>query len=543
MTTATSLRAADWIAGLSIAGLLLPEAVAYSGVAGLPPQAGVIALIAGLVCYGAIGRSRYAIVSATSSSAAVLASATLALGGGDVAQRIALAGILVIAAGVAFLLVGSLRLGAMSNLIARPVLRGYAFGLAIVIAVKQWPRLVDLPAQSTSFFPLLIELARRVDEWKVLSLACGSIALAALFAFDRVRRVPGALVVIVAGIAASPWLQTQGIALTGTIRLALEWPSFALPANDQWLPLIGFALALMFVLYAESYSSIRTYALKHDDKVRPNRDLIALGVANVVAGLLQGTPVGAGYSATSANEAAGAQSRLAGLVAAMVVLLLVLSLLPFIERIPVPVLAAIVIHAVGHSLRIGTFHDYFLWRRDRLVALAAVITVMWFGILNGLLAAIVFSVIMLLRTLANPRLAELGRVGEHDYVSLKHFPHALEAPGILVLRPEVPLFFANAEPLFAQARRIARQRQGAKLIVLSLEESPDLDSTAIESLREFCAWLRERETALRVARLKDLAREALARANLDQLPAATALDYSSVDDAVSGRSVSRGARD
>ena len=537
MTTTGTFRTADLVAGLSIAGLLLPEAVAYSGVAALPPQAGVIALFAGLVCYGLIGRSRYAIVSATSSSAAVLAAATMAMVGHDAAVRVALASVLVVGTGAAFLLAGSLRLGAMSNLIARPVLRGYAFGLALVIAVKQWPTLVDIHTQSGNFFLLIAEIVRRVNEWKIPSFACGVVALVSLFALERVRQIPGALVVIIASIVASSWLAAQGVVLTGTIQLALEWPKFALPTSEQWLPLVEFSLALMFILYAESYSSIRTYALKHDDDVQPNRDLFALGVANIVSGLFHGTPVGAGYSATSANESAGAQSRMAGFVAAAVILLLVLLFLPFIERIPEPVLAAIVIHAVSHSLRVRVFNNYFVWQRDRLVALAAVIAVMWFGILDGLLAAIAFSVVMLLRTLASPRLAELGRVGDHDYVSLARFPQAVQVSDTLVLRPEEPLFFANAEPLFALARQFVVRREGTKLVVLSLEESPDLDSTAIESLQEFCSWLSQRGISLRVARLKDLARDALARASLAQLPAATALDYSSVDDAVSGRSV------
>ncbi|MBS0582108.1 MAG: SulP family inorganic anion transporter [Proteobacteria bacterium] len=541
MRASGNSHAADIVAGLSIAGLLLPEAVAYSGVAALPPQAGVIALFAGLVCYGLIGRSRYAIVSATSSSAAVLAAATLAMVGRDAAVRAMLASILVVGAGIAFALAGSLRLGAMSNLIARPVLRGYAFGLAFVIAVKQWPTLVDMHAQSGNFFTLVAEIVRRAGEWKMPSLACGLAALIALFALERVRRIPGALVVIIASIAASPWLAMRGVVLTGPIDLALEWPNFIWPADAQWLQLVEFSLALMFILYAESYSSIRTYALKHDDEVQPNRDLLALAVANALSGLFHGTPVGAGYSATSANESAGAQSRLAGLTAAAVVLILVLLFLPFIERIPEPVLAAIVIHAVAHSLRIGVFHDYFQWRRDRLVALAAVLAVMAFGILDGLLAAIAFSVVMLLRTLASPRLAELGRVGAHDYVSLARFPSAATVADMLVLRPEEPLFFANAEPLFTQARQFVVKRPRTKLVVLSLEESPDLDSTAIESLAEFCAWLGAKGITLRVARVKDLARDALARANLAQLPSATALDYSSVDDAVKGESVTEAA--
>ena len=150
----TRIPLADLLAGLSIAGLLLPEAVAYSGVANLPPQAGVVALFAGLIGYGLIGRSRYAIVTATSSSAAVLASAMVALGASDVAQRLTLAAALVVGTGVAFLLAAALRLGAISTLIARPVLRGYAFGLAVVIAVRQWPHLVNMPVHSSGFFAL-----------------------------------------------------------------------------------------------------------------------------------------------------------------------------------------------------------------------------------------------------------------------------------------------------------------------------------------------------------------------------------------------------
>jgi MFS superfamily sulfate permease-like transporter len=522
----------DALAGLSLAGLLLPEAVAYSGLANLPPQAGVIGLLAGLLCYALIGRSRYAIVSATSSSAAVLAAATAALGANTAAMRIAYASVLVCATGIAFLLAGGARLGAMSNLIARPVLRGFSFGLALVIAVKQWPHIVAMQAQSTDFFALLGEILRHAGAWQPTSLAVGLAALAGLFLLGRVPRVPGVLLVIVAGIAAAPWLAAHGVALTGPIRLTLQVPTFAVPANGEWLPLVEFALALMFILYAESYSSIRTFALKHDDTVQPNRDLVALGVANLVSGALHGTPVGAGYSGTSANEAAGAGSRAAGLYAAATVLGLVLLLLRWIERIPGPVLAAIVIHAVSKSLRVAVFRPYFRWRRDRLVTLTAVTAVLAFGMLDGLLAAIAFSLAMLLHSLVNPRLSVLGRMGAHDFVSVERFPQASCPPGILVLRPEEPLFFANVEPLLALARQRVRRHTDLRLLILSLEESPDLDGTSLECLGEFAAWLGNRKIRLRVARLKDASRDALLRADFSQLPG-TDLDYHSVDDAVS----------
>jgi MFS superfamily sulfate permease-like transporter len=535
MSKIRELHLADALAGLSLAGLLLPESVAYSGLANLRPEAGVIGMFAGLVCYALIGRSRFAIVTATSSSAAVFAAATLALGANAAAQRLALASMLVCATGIAFLAVGGARFGAMSNLIARPVLRGFSFGLALVIAVKQWPHIVAMHPHSTDFAALLIEILRNVAAWEPTSLAVGVCALIGLFALERVRHVPGVLLVIVAGIAAAPWLASRGVLLTGPIHLALEVPAFVMPANGQWLPLVEFALALMFILYAESYSSIRTYALKHNDAVQPNRDLIALGLANLVSGAFHGTPVGAGYSGTSANEAAGAQSRAAGLFAAATVLVLVLLFLPWIERIPDPVLAAIVIHAVTKSLRIGVFRPYFRWQRDRLVTVTAVAAVLGFGMLNGLLTAIVFSLGMLLRSLSSPRLSVLGRLGEHDFVSLERFPQALRPPGILVLRPEEPLFFANAEPLLALARRRILQQEHVRVLVFSLEESPDLDGTVLECLGEFACWLAARNIEMRIARLKEASRDALIRASFSQLPL-TQLEYSSVDDAVSGGS-------
>ncbi len=180
--------------------------MAYSGLANLPPQAGVIGLFAGLLCYGLLGRSRFAIVSATSSSAAVMAAATTALGAGDETTRVLLAGILVPCTGLAFVLAGSARLGAISNFIARPVLRGFTFGLALVIAVKQVPALAGLHAQSGGFFALLLQLGRALLAANPAALLTGVLALAGLFALERVRRVPGALVVIVGGIAASGWL-------------------------------------------------------------------------------------------------------------------------------------------------------------------------------------------------------------------------------------------------------------------------------------------------------------------------------------------------
>lgn len=532
VSTPGSTLGVDVLAGLSIAGLLLPEAVAYSGIAGLPPQAGVIALLVGLVCYGLLGRSRYAIVSATSSSAAVLAAGTLALAGPDAVSRAAVAATLVLLTGGCFLIAGAARLGGLSHLIARPVLRGFTFGLACVIALKQLPNLFGLPGLHGDFVPLLLAtLFKSIDQIQLATMGAGVVALLLLFLCERVRRLPGSLLVIVLGVAASGWLAQHGVTLTGAINLTPDWALPTWPSSSQWLPSIELAAALLLVLYAESYGAIRAFALKHGDPVNANRDLLVIGVANALSGLLHGMPLGAGYSGTSANEAAGARSRLAGLVAAATVLLMVLLLLRWIERIPEPVLAAIVIHAVSKSWRLSVFKPYLQWKRDRLVALAAVVAVLALGILNGLLVAIAFSLVMLLRQLATPRLSVLGQLpGSHDFVDIAEHPSAQLPADMLILRPEEPLFFANAESVLTLARQQVESYPGSRVVVLSLEESPDLDSTALEALADFATWLATRDIMLRVARLKDAVRGLLLRAALPQL-LPQALDYWSVEDA------------
>jgi SulP family sulfate permease len=402
-----------------------------------------------------------------------------------------------------------------------------------VIALKQLPHLGGWPDLHGDFVPWLIkDLVQTSNQVHAVTLATGVLALALLFVCERVHRLPGSLLVIALGVIASGWLSAHGVPLTGAINLHMSLGMPAWPRNDQWLPSVELAAALLLILYAESYSSIRGFALKHNDPVEPNRDLLVLGVANVLCGLLQGMPVGAGYSGTSANEAAGAQSRWAGLVAGAAILLMVWLLLRWIERIPLAVLAAIVIHAVSKSWRLSVFRPYLQWKRDRLLALAAVVAVLSLGILNGLLVAIAFSLILLLRQLAAARLSVLGRLADgHDFVDIAQHPDAKQPPGLLILRPEEPLFFANAESVMSLARKQVEQRKDLKQVVLSLEESPDLDSTALEALSDFSSWLQSLGIGLHVARLKDETHDLLLRAALPQL-SPQALNNWSVEDAV-----------
>jgi MFS superfamily sulfate permease-like transporter len=270
--------------------------------------------------------------------------------------------------------------------------------------------------------------------------------------------------------------------------------------------------------------------MRHGDRVATNRDLLALGLANVASGLVRGMPVGAGYSASSANEAAGAQSKRATWACVVIVLVLIVALRPALGSMPEPVLAAIVIHAVSRTLTPATLRPYFAWHRDRLVLIAAMLGVPLLGVLDGLLAAIAFSLMMTLRRLAEAKVSHLGRLGSgHDFVRLDLHQDARPVEGVVILRPETPVFFANAGHLIATMRRSVAGSPASDGVIVSLEESPDLDGTSVEALRDFAAEMRLAGRRLMLARLKPAAYDVLLRA--DAL-SATDLVELSVDDAV-----------
>lgn len=532
---AKQARTGDIIAGLSVAGLLLPEAVAYASIGNVPPQMAVIALFAGLICYALLGSSRFAIVSATSSSAAVLAAATASIANGNAELRLMLGIGLVILTGLFFLMASLSRLGGISDFIAKPVLRGFAFGLAIVIILKQLPKVVGVHPASSDLLRFALELFSQVLAWNPVGLAVGAASLGLLFVFSRIKPLPGPIIVVALAIAATKWLNlTQyGVTLVGPISLNLAAPALPVLSHTEWLRLGELALAMVMILYAESYGSIRGFAMTHGDAISPNRDLAALGVANLVSGLFHGMPVGAGYSVTSANEAAGAVSRLSGLVASGAILVIVCTMLPAVALTPEPVLAAIVIHAVSHTLTPSMFRPYFLWRRDRLVVIASVLGVLVLGVLDGLLAAIGLSLLMTMRRFSESRISVLGRLGEgHDFVIIALHPEARAVPGILILRPDEPLFFANVERILNQARHLVGDAgTSVHTVILSLEESPDLDSTSLEAVRDFYAAMVAQGKQVLFSRLKDAAQDVLTRADIPGLPA-SAIRGLSVDVAV-----------
>lgn len=495
----------DIPAGLAVAGLLIPEAIAYAAIAGLAPVHALVAAIIGMTVYAFAGQSRFAIVAPTSSSAAVLAAGLATMAPGDAATRAAMAMAVVGMAGLIFVLAGVLRLGMLATFVSRPVLRGFAFGLAVSIVIRQLPLIAGVSVDATNPLLRLAGLIGAAGRWNLADVTIGLAAIAGLFGLKRWASIPAAFFVLALGIAISFAIDLpgHGVALVGPVSLTLERPTLPHFSQGEWLRLGNIALPLALIVFVESWGTARTLALRHGDMIEPSRELRALGIANLLSGVSGGLPVGAGFSASSANEAAGSTSRVSGAMAAFALTALALLVGPLIARIPEPALAAVVIAALAHALDPRPILR--LWRidRDQIIASAAAIGVLLFGVLNGMLIAVALSVIALVRRLATPEIATLGQLGaSHNYVDVARHPEARIEPGILIVRPGEPMFFANAERILSTVEQQAA-RSNAHFLVLSLEESGDLDSTALDALAESAARLAASGRTLTLARMKD----------------------------------------
>ncbi len=506
-------RAADLLAGLSVASILLPEAVAYAAIAHLPIQAAISAMLVGLLCYAVLGASRFAIVSPTSSSATLVAAAALSLLPGGSGQQVALSFALIILTGGGLILVAFARLGRLSAFVSRPVLRGFSFALAATIIIKQLPKILGVNASGSNPFMLLADLVTTMQDWSWWSLAWGIGALALLTGLKRTTRMPAAFVVLALGIGLSYGLDLSHLHVATVGHFSLEVPVPGLPVLKlkQWLDAAELAGGLLVIIFSESWGSIRGLAIKHGDHVEPNRELFALGAANFFSGLMQGMPVGAGFSGSVANESSGAQSRWAGVCAAAAVLLLILIGKPLIEHIPEPVLAATVVGALLHALNPQPILELWRINRDQYLTLGAIVSVLFFGVLHGMLIAVGLSIASAIRTFSQPAVRELTELDHtRNYVDRENHPEAQPHLHILILRPEEPLFFASVDGIMDVVRFNVHQRADCKIVILSLEQSSDLDSSARDSLIELCLQLKQLGIVLLLARVKDPVRHLLA---------------------------------
>lgn len=520
---------ADLIGGISLTGLLIPEGVAYSAIAGLPVAFGITAAIAGPLAYAIIGRSRLAVVSATSGAAALLAAA---IGNAAIpnVSRIDCAVALTGLVGLFFLAGAVLRIGALTSFISRAVLHGFGFGLGIIICIRQFPTLVGLPAASGMPWQIIGSIIDHIRQVNLPSLLLGAAALAVLTLARRLKFAAGGLLVIIVSTAAMALGPAGHLAIStvGPIDLSPAMPHVPDLDLRSWAKLAQFAFPIAVVLLAESWATIRTLAAIRGDSISAQREIAALGISNLASAILRGLPVGAGFSIGNANTQAGTADRMGAVCAAITVGLVALTATRWIALIPEPVLAAIVISALSHALSPRPFVSLFRLDKDQWIAVSAAAAVLLLGLINGLLAAVALSVLSLLRRLASPHLSELGRTGPHDFVDCAMHPDAKPVAGLLVVRPDAPLFFGNVDAILgAIAQRVSES--GASTIIVSLEETNDLDSSVVEALTEFLQAIEAQKQKLILARVHDPVQRMLMRGGLTGL--ATSATFS-VDDAV-----------
>ncbi|KFA86806.1 SulP family inorganic anion transporter [Archangium violaceum] len=478
----------DLVGALTITALLIPEGMAYAQLAGAPPQAAFYACPAALVLYALLGSSRQLVV-AVSATVAVLSAATVsALAPSGSAHYLALTAGLAVLAGLISLLAGVLRLGRIAQFFSPSVLTGFVFGLALVIAMKQVPKLFGLKGTGEGFFEQLWFLLTHLPEAHLPTLLVGASCLVLLVALERVsERLPAALVVLVLAILASHLLglQARRVEVVGDIPAGLAAPRLPDMKWSDVLALLPGAFGIALVAFAEAIGPARMLGARHGYPVNANRELIGLGCANMGAGLFQGFSIGCSLSKSAANDQAGARSQVSSLVAAGLTLLVALFFTPLFRALPEATLGAIVVVAVSGMMEVGELRRLFRMRRaDFLVAMAALLGVLVFDVLPGLLLAVGLSLFLTLYRASLPRLSELGRAaGTLDFVDMRHQPSARPLPGLMVLRPNEGIFFANAESLREELlERIQRNPRPVKALLLDLEVTTDLDVPGADML-------------------------------------------------------------
>ncbi len=521
----------DAVAGLSVAGLLLPEAIAYSSIAGLTPRHAVTATIAGCTAYFFIGRCRFAVVSPTSSSAAILAAMLMSM---DVpaSQKALFAAVVVALAGLVFLIASAMGLGYLAGVISRPVLRGFAFGTALLITIKQLPTIFGLSNADVQPWEILRSALARFHEWNLISLGLALFAFVCLLAIRRYREIPGSLFVTLGAAAISFQfnLEGLGVPVVGPVSLAIGWDAFAAPDLHSVEHIARYTLPLVLIVFAESWGTVRSLSLLHGEVVDANRELRAIGVANIVSALVQGMPVGAGFSAGSASEAAGSQSKLSSLLAAAFLAAFCLFGVKLLAYIPQTVLAAVIVSVLLHSLDPSPVMHILRVGRDRFLLIFAACGVLLFGVLNGMLIAVALSFVLFLKRLTVARVITLGRLRQtRDFVDVERHADATEIAGISIFRPAQPLFFANAELVLSQIATHALSNRSTLSVIVSLEESVDLDSTGFDALLEFDTLLHKAGKRVYYARVHDWIRDLMESAGEAEL--ASRCNFS-VDDAV-----------
>ncbi len=517
----------DLVAGLAVWAVLVPQAVGYAALAGAPPQAGLFAALAAGVMYAVFGTCRELDVGPSSTIAITAAAALVPVAAAFPAQQypMLLAALAVLTGGV-LVLAGALRLGFVSEFLARPVLVGFISGIGVVIIVGQLPKLLGLSVEPGNVPEILWRTIGALDEigWRTPAIGC--VSLAALLVLRRMApEVPWALVVAAVSIGVSRAfdLAAHGVAVIADVPAGL--PTVSIPAIGlgEIGALSGGAFALALVALAESIGAARSLAAKGGYEIDANQELVALGASNVGAGLLQGFPVDASLSRSAVGDAAGVRTRLSGLVVAVLLVATMLFLTPLFAGLPQATLAAIIISAVIGLVDVRGFRR--LWQIDQGDAQLAIVgfaAVALIGVLPGIVIAVTASLLALIRRAYRPRITVLGRAtgetsADEDYLfrSVDRHPEYATIPGLVLFRFSNELFFANASYFRDETLRlVAEAHPPARTVLVDTSAISHLDTTAVAMLEDLIDRLAEAGVTFELARTTATLRETLSRTGL-----------------------------
>jgi high affinity sulfate transporter 1 len=502
----------DVVAGLTVWAVLVPEALAYATIAGVSPVVGLYAAPAALVFYAAFGSSRHLVVGPMAATAALSAATVADLSPAGANEFAALTATLAITVGVLALVAGIARLGFLASFISEPVLKGFIIGLALTIIIGQVPKLLGVEKEEGDFFEQLWHVLGELGSTSGITLLVGLASLAVVVGCRELAPVvPGSLVAVLLGIVAVQLfdLDQHGVAIVGDIDSGL--PSIGLPdvpASDYLRAAVA-GVGVMLVGFVEGLGAAKTYAARNDYEIDANRELLGLGAANVTSGLASGMVVNGSLSKTAVNGSAGAKSQVSGLVVAVLTIVTLLFLTGLFEELPEATLAAVVIAAIVELVDIGSLRELYgirsrvlgpvAARPDFIAAVAALVGVLVFDTLPGLFIGIIVSLLLLLYRASRPNVAVLGRVPgtESQWGDVSRHPENAQVPGIVVVRPEAGLFFANAD--WVQEHVLARA-EGAHAVVLDAETMPYVDVSAVRMLARLAHDLERRGVRLVLAR-------------------------------------------
>ena len=502
----------DVLAGLALTALLVPQGMAYAELAGLPAVTGLYTSVLALAAYAVFGPSRIMVIGPDSALGPMIAAAILPLiaANSDPQRAIALASILALLMGAYCIVAGIVRAGTLAELFSRPMRVGYLNGLAIVVLVSQLPKLFGFSTTVNGLKAEFSAFAHGVSDGQTVpaSLVIGLASLVTILALRLWRpKMPGVFLAVVgATVLVSVFdLSAHGVAVLGVIPAGIPKPSIPRVGLRDVGTLALAALGMAFVTLADTSTLSRSLAAKRGAYVDQNQELVALGTANLSAGLFQGFPVSASAGRTVAAESSGSLTQMTGVIGALCILVLLTFTNGLLQNLPNSVLAAIVIAAAASLFDLSTLRWLWMVRKSEfLLSLAALLGVAIFGVLPGIAIAVALSVGDFVRQAWRPHTAILGRIpGRKGYHDIERHPEAVEIPGLIIYRFDAPMFFANAKFFVDGVKTVIGMREEPiAWIVLAAEPITDIDTSAVEALDQLLDDLEVESVNLVMAELK-----------------------------------------